>query len=142
MTGLSAQMYGDLKTLATNLNAVFIEKIAPALNSGVIITKDYIFDLFGRYIQYAIVRDIIVILFVVSIFAILPFRWKKVQAYDDTCHPANQGMSTSFFIAFAVCVVISWSYALSHTTEHLVQSIFIPELTIYEKIVDLKQSKP
>jgi len=62
MTGLSAQMYGDLKTIAINLSAIFTEKLAPAINSGAVITKDYVLDLFGRYIQYSITLDIITIL--------------------------------------------------------------------------------
>jgi len=46
---------------SNQLYADFTQKVVPLVAQGVQITKDYAFDLFGRYIKYLVISDSIAV---------------------------------------------------------------------------------
>lgn len=64
------QMYND-----------FVTKVLPTIQEGLVISKDYFFDLFGRYVKYLIVVDSIWVVFgliltIMGCEAVRIRRWK------------------------------------------------------------------
>lgn len=114
---------------------IFNKQLVPAIQQWAVLTKDYVLDLFWRYIQYAIAIDILSILFTLPILYLLYIWYKKVSA-NDTSREKDNTVMYCIFACIPLVFVIVMVYFVS---QHLLQSIFIPELTIYEKIVELKQ---
>ena len=49
----------------------FVTKMLPKVQEGLMITKDYFTDLFGRYVHYLIVIDIVWICFCIGVMVFL-----------------------------------------------------------------------
>ena len=59
----------------------FTNNILPKISEGLTITKDYFFDLFGRYINYLIVIDSLYIILCLLILIIVPIIFYKKRKY-------------------------------------------------------------
>ena len=141
MTWLSTEIYQDFKWGMWDLVNIFNQQLLPAISKWAVLTKDYILDLFWRYIQYAIAMDIFTIV-ICTIVVILFFKFMPmVRRYDNEINPSWSYNNFPLFIFYNIFIgilsVICIAMAIDAAT-HLIQSIFIPELTIYEKIVQLK----
>lgn len=135
---LATTIYTDFKGSMNDLYSVFTTQLLPALGQGVQITKDYVMDLFGRYIQYAIAMDIIMlIVYALLIAAAVRFFFRTRKKEESLRHDMAWAYRCMFFfmwfIPLILCVV-----GFCNRTQHLVQSIYIPEITVYEKIMDIK----
>lgn len=137
MTWLSSQIYSDLKGWMANAYEIFTTQMLPAIWEWLTVTKEYVMELFWRYIQYAIAMDIMLIVLYIGlcimwIVLMLKFWKKGVASRDDS--------SGWYPIAVIGCLPVSIIFFVLTfiRAQHLIQSIFIPELTIYEKIVDMK----
>lgn len=111
----------------------FVTKVLPTIQEGLVISKDYFFDLFGRYVKYLIVVDSIWIVFglILTIIGCV-LLYKSVSSktiYSDTAF----GFFTGGFFMFIIGV-----FVFMINTFNLIKTIYIPEVRIYEEIQYLK----
>lgn len=104
----------------------FVTNMLPKVSEGLMITKEYFTDLFGRYVQYLIVTDCIFIgigllLFFVGLFAL----FYEIKGKCD----ADGGL-----IVFGLFMATIGLFVISTNTFNLVKTIYIPEVRIYEEI--------
>ena len=112
----------------------FITKLLPQIQSGLTITKDYFFDLFGRYIKYLIITDflgfvisaLIVILFIVLGYKIA--RWIVKTQDEDTIF-----FSVLVSIPFIVCFIFAVISVYANTL-NLIKDYTVPEIRVYEEV--------
>lgn len=142
MTWLNQQIYSDFKGTMNSLVEVFNSQLLPAIQQWAVLTKDYVLDLFGRYIQYSIALDILSIVLILIVLYLFIFFFKKVYKYDCTLERSlNQWAATTFYSLLAWTAVFISTVHWVMATKHLIQTIFLPELTIYEKIIELKEGQ-
>lgn len=122
----------------------FTTKLLPTIQSGLSITKDYFIELFGRYIKYLIITDIVSIIESVClvILAIVIFRYAK-KSWNERATWANSSYANDripetlgFVIAlfFAIAGVLSF---FSNVND-LIKSVYVPEIRVYEEITDYR----
>lgn len=116
------QMYND-----------FVTKVLPTIQEGLVISKDYFFDLFGRYVKYLIVVDSIWIAFglIVTIIGCL-FVYNAVSSKSMDSETAGGVFALGGFL-FIIGV-----FVFMINTFNLIQTIYIPEVRIYKEIQYLK----
>lgn len=115
----------------------FTEKALPQIQQGLQITKDYFTDLFGRYVKYLIGVDIFyiilgVIFTIAGIIVLKKFiKWGNEDEWD------NPGivMGTLFL---GVAPIIIGIAMICVNTLNLVQTIYVPEISIYQAIQQLR----
>ena len=126
----------------------FVTKMLPAIQDGLVITKDYFLDLFGRYVKYLIVTDIITIVIGLTIFyfAIKWIRknWKLIKEYETEqaklkSYERDSDGATPYAavilvcsIAFFVCFII-----VTNNIYDLAKAVFVPEIRVYEELKPL-----
>lgn len=111
----------------------FVTKVLPAVQEGLVISKEYFFDLFGRYVKYLIVIDSI--LLAANVFAIIALIifWRmmatrKWYELGDGGFVIISGIVTLFSLLFALLP------GLFINTTHLIKDIYIPEVRVYEEL--------
>ena len=119
----------------------FTEKVLPKINEGLSITKDYFFDLFGRYVKYLIVEDVIYTVVFIA-FAIFAYKagntfWKrrteeieKDSYYSDFDVVIIWSIVSIIFYISSVFLLIN---AIS-SIMNVGKDIFVPEIRVYEEI--------
>ena len=110
----------------------FMTEVIPRVQEGLVITQEYFTDLFGRYITYLIVTDIMAIATVLAIFGISIWLMKvliKKGTEKDWEPEYSIGIISIIVINVAVAVPL-----LLKTSTDLVKVIYIPEVRIYEEI--------
>lgn len=140
MTWLSNEIYHDFKLSMSSLVDIFNQQLVPAIQKWVILTKDYVLDLFWRYIAYSIITDSLVILGSIILLSLFIYFLKKIKKYDDWLSEYNNNryMATFFYSFIVWWIVIVFLCCWIEAIRHIIQSIYLPEITIYEKIVELK----
>jgi TRAP-type C4-dicarboxylate transport system permease small subunit len=113
------QMYQDFTT-----------QILPQLQEGLIITKDYFLDLFGRYITYLIIVDSLLLLtsFITLLFGIYLIKktWSSIK--DE------EFIGLVFIVAIIpTCATLLFINSLNN----LIKDIYIPEIRVYQQINSL-----
>lgn len=122
----------------------FTTKLLPTIQSGLAITKDYFIELFGRYIKYLIITDIVSIVksLLLIVLAYVIFRYAKKswiarESWADSSYahdriPEALGFLIALlFTVFGVCAFFS-------SVNNLVKAIYIPEIRVYEEISDYR----
>lgn len=109
----------------------FVANVLPKVSEGLMITKDYFTDLFGRYVQYLIVTDCIFIgigllVLFLGLFAFVYEIKGKVDA------DGNLAIFGFLMIVFGFLVI-------SFNVFNLVKVLYIPEVRIYEEIQIMRQ---
>ena len=116
------QIYNDL-----------ITNVLPLAQEGLMITKDYFQDLFGRYIQYLLIMDSISLgLSIITIILFIFFTKWTIKNLKNEDNDTQVGVSL-FLIGIATILTIWFSCNLKNVT----QDIYIPEIRVYEKIQSL-----
>ncbi len=114
-----------LETIYTD----FTTKLLPKIAEGLVMTKDYFMDLFGRYATYIFITDIIyAVLCLIAIFATIYIGYKIYKAIDDITDP-----SMMFLIFLAVPLIFSITGFIQYSSE-AVKVKYIPEVVVFEKI--------
>lgn len=109
----------------------FVANVLPKVSEGLMITKDYFTDLFGRYVQYLIVTDCIFI----GIGLLLFFLGLSVMLYEiKGKYDAKGGL-----IFCGLCVMAVGLIVISLNVFNLVKVLYIPEVRIYEEIQIMRQ---
>ena len=110
----------------------FTTKMLPTIQEGLVITKDYFLDLFGRYVQYLIIFDSFqVVVSLLALFAAYK-SFHRFKAWVDSFEDGNPG---DFFCWFAfVIYVLFFFLSIVSGADDLLKDIFIPEVRIYEEL--------
>lgn len=120
----------------------FVENILPEIQKGLVITKDYFLDLFGRYVKYLIVVGIFetVLFLTLGIIGCLIVKkyWKQWKETDEADRYGVDGrrMGGVFLIVLSsVSLVLS-----TFSFESLIKTIYIPEISVYENLKSVTNS--
>lgn len=116
-----------LETIYTD----FTTKLLPKIAEGLVITKDYFTDLFGRYAHFLFIQDLIFtilcfIMFLVGTFMIYKgYKIQKENNYDD--------MSFPLFLFGGILMVIGIIFSM-HNGMNTVKDKYLPEIRVYEEL--------
>lgn len=111
----------------------FTTKVLPKVQEGLMISKDYFIDLYGRYIKYLIIQDSLLIglgllfLIVSAVSGYLLYKFYKNEErgyYDDPVH---------LFMICGISLVIGFILTIV-STSNLIKDFYIPEVRILEII--------
>lgn len=119
----------------------FVSNVLPQLQEGLTITYEYFVDLFGRYIHYLLISDILTGIFLVLSFSIMWFflvkniKWlKRIEYYNGEeilpgvlCFALSLGMLSAGILFF-------------DTIDNIVKDLYIPEVRVYEEIQYMRNS--
>ena len=115
----------------------FTTKLLPQIQAGLVISKDYFTDLFGRYIKYLIVADSmwLVIAAIIAgtgiIFAVQGFKLLKKNIGKSWAEEDARAFPFSFIgpvvAVLGLCMFIYYA-------ECLIKDIYIPEVRIYQTL--------
>ena len=127
---MSEQIYQDFTT-----------KLLPQIQTGLVITKDYFIDLFGRYIKYLIISDgvwlvIDLLVVVVLITKVIPFLVKKFYSYDEY---DEFRLLTGIIITISGVIVFFATLSFFDNVDNLIKDFYIPEVRVYEEIKNMNE---
>lgn len=109
----------------------FTTNLLPKIQEGLVITKDYFIDLFGRYVQYLIITDIImIVLWLLCIIVPLVCAYVFRKAIIE--HTEGGAFMLLILIPFPITFLIL-------ATDDLIKAIYIPEVRIMEEIQYMRQ---
>jgi len=104
----------------------FTEKMLPKIADGMVITKDYFADLFGRYIKYLIITDSLTAVICFSIAGLgiylLFFRWRENIIKNDG--------EILFFVSLGL-ILIPLTVG-GDAVFNVIKDIYIPEVRLWE----------
>lgn len=116
----------------------FTTKLLPQIQNGLVITKDYFLDLFGRYVKFLIVEDIFytvwgIICLVIGIILFKKFlKLTKKDSHIDDGHIAGM-------IFLGILPIIIGILMISINTLDLIQTIYVPEISVMQAISNFKK---
>lgn len=123
----------------------FTNKLLPQLQEGLSITKDYFVELFGRYVKYLIITDIIQIvacLLIITVGVVIALRarksWKERADWAKTWNN-DRNIETVGFITSTV-IILFGTIALFSSVTDLAKTLYVPEIRVYEEITSYRQS--
>jgi hypothetical protein len=115
----------------------FTTKLLPSIQEGLVITKDYFMDLFGRYVKYLIISDAIWMVLgpVISITAYKFVRFFLARRaltddYDDSRFGYALLVVASTLMVFVGVVIFLVKL------DDVVKDIYIPEVRVYQEITN------
>jgi hypothetical protein len=125
------------------LYADFTSKVLPKVSEGLMMTKEYFLDLFGRYIKYLIVTDLIfVALFLMGIGGFLWLLRTAKRKYGETVK-SNEGLSYhsktdpsgwGLLVAGSVLGIGLMLGGIAVQVVDISKAVFVPEIRIYEEL--------
>lgn len=125
----------------------FVNELLPTIQEGLVITKDYFVDLFGRYVTFLIITDVIALL-AAALTMYLMIRtsksfikkWKVVTAENEekSYYTRDTDSQTVYSMVIGVCFVgsIFASIAIYDQLIDISKAVFIPEVRVYEEVTD------
>lgn len=116
----------------------FTTKLLPQIQEGLSLTKDYFMDLFGRYIQYLLISDIItavgfLVVGCISLYAANRF-WQSYKSQKDHYSSSTPEIPATVLLIFSVFMFLG----VFSKTMDIVKDIYVPEIRVYEKLSDYK----
>ena len=115
----------------------FTTKLLPQIQQGLVITKDYFADLFGRYVKYLIVMDSLCIILGLTMFIVaLYFGLRKKTA--DWVKDGGSYSGRDFIYLPIVVIGLVGILMFFFSVGDLVKDIYIPEIRVIEKIQEFK----
>ena len=122
------QMYND-----------FVTKVLPKAQEGLIITKEYFTDLFGRYVHYLIIIDILSIVFEIILTATFILLTIKFINNGKKANYSEYDMPVYYLggiLTFILSIILVG--CIFKDIKNLIMTIYIPEVRIYQEIQYLK----
>ena len=113
----------------------FTTQLLPQIQEGLVITKDYFVDLFGRYVTYLLVVDTLaLVLLVLSVIGLVYAGVKMIKANmkDEDGDLAEMGYI--FGGTFIVVAIIILTIPLFEQVDKVAKDIFVPEIRVLEEI--------
>ena len=111
------------------LYETFTNDLLPTIQEGLVITQEYFTDLFGRYIQYLLITDILLLVLSVLGLIVCGFMIKKGVDLESDCN--------DWFIPFFILGGILGIFSLCgiiEMTGNVAKDIYIPEIRVYEEL--------
>ena len=129
--------------------ADFTGKLLPAIQSGLTITKDYAFDLMGRYVTYLLVVETIYLIMWLIIMALIIYLAKKlknaVSTLKDTDEPGKIVFMYVISAFFCLTFLLAWPRMITDFVENhvtrITKLIIVPELIVAKDIQSFTSSK-
>lgn len=122
-----------------NIYNDFITRFLPQVEKGLVITRDYFNDLFGRYVKYLLIVDSILLVLAVIVFVIgIIFTIKGLNA-EKTGFKWSSGEQdwgaekTTYFICGLIFIALGGVSMISGIMD-VSKDIFVPEVRVYEQI--------
>lgn len=112
----------------------FTTKLLPTIQEGLVITKDYFIEFFGRYIKYLIIKDSIYL----GLSIILLVAVSKMVLTSTSEHKGEENLEYAILIICGIPVAIICLICTITNTNNLIKDIYVPELRIYEEFKDYK----
>lgn len=115
----------------------FTTKLLPKIAEGLVMTRDYFTDLFGRYVHFLIVQDIIYLILSSIVLIITLFIFYRVYKWAII----DNNYEEPFFILsifLLIPLILSICGIINNTTE-IVKLKYIPEVVVFEKIKSFNQ---
>lgn len=108
----------------------FTTKLLPTIQEGLVITKDYFIEFFGRYVKYLIITDSIYLgLSIICLAAVFKMILTSASEYKKEKNPGDVlliGVSGILAFFFIMCVATN--------VNSLIKDIYVPELRVYEEL--------
>lgn len=121
------QMYNDFTT-----------KLLPQINEGLVITKEYFTDLFGRYIKYLIIQDSLILLLSIVFLVVAILVAKNLYLKHDDWEREDYDVKIILsFAAILFCGVLG-TILFTDSSLKIAKDIYIPEVRVYEELRELK----
>lgn len=117
-----------LETIYTDFTTELLPKIA----EGLVMTKDYFTDLFGRYVHFLIIQDII--LLVVSVITLIITLFICYKLYKQAKNDDFDLDPAYVFTMFLLLPLIFSIVGIVQNTTEIVKLKYIPEVVVFEKI--------
>lgn len=143
-----ATVYSDGKGMMGQLFDTFNNQFLPQIAQWLSITKDYFFDLFGRYVTYLIITDTIEAFYSIVMIVLVIILWKKVAGECIKNHEkAKETQRYYDWIWYGWAIAIWFSVTiicccfivvLVDDIKQLSLSITVPELRIYQEIQSMR----
>ena len=119
-----------------------INDVLPTIQKGLVITKDYFVDLFGRYVKYLIVTDAMWALLgflLFAGFAIVVYRKRHLLTELDEYNVFLTARAGGTWAALIISVCVGLPILLVNLDD-LIKDIFIPEIRVYEELKSFTQT--
>ena len=120
-----------LETIYTD----FTTKLLPKIQEGLVITKDYFIDLFGRYIKYLIVVDTISLILLLGLFFVGVYFCRKALNSKDT-GDYTRGWADWRVAMFAVSI-LAMAFGIGFAINAgilLAKDLYIPEIRVFQQL--------
>lgn len=114
----------------------FTTKLLPQIQEGLVITKDYFTDLFGRYIHYLVIKDAISLGVSFIILLALIFTLKGVYEWVKSYEQKSIWDSNDRYIGLCIhilLIIIALGTTFYYAT-NLIKDKYIPEIRVYEEL--------
>lgn len=116
----------------------FNTQILPQINEWILLTKEYAFDLLGRYIEYAIWRNSITLwIMIMGVMLIIFFRNKRYKWCEIKNENTDNNDIWGWFALGSLCILfctISLLYTCGIYVENIIQLIYVPEVYVYQQL--------
>lgn len=110
----------------------FTKNMLPKIQEGLVIGRDYFQDLFGRYVHYLLITDIMwTVLFSILLLAVIIPSYK----YRQEILEETQGMAFMFIAFFSITFMIGIMVNLFDC----IKDIYIPEIRVIEIMQEYKR---
>lgn len=112
----------------------FTTKLLPTIQEGLVITKDYFLDLFGRYIKYLIITDLLwaFVFLILSVVSLIYAKKLWKYQWDNSDYIDHSGF---FFLGVIFTgIFIFGTIAFITRVTNVVKDVYIPEIRIYEQL--------
>lgn len=130
----------------------FSDKLLPLVAQGFSLTKDYAFDLFGRYVKFLILTDAMSIAALLLMIFITLYIVRKTNKFGWEKHDRpmsyHNGNTKYEVLVWPVFVVIGGIIAtfvmglgLWHKTKDLTMDVTVPEVRIYYIIKEYQSNE-
>jgi len=109
----------------------FTTKLLPKIAEGLIVTKDYFMDLFGRYAHFLFIRDLIyTVLCFLGLVVVGIVRYKLIK--KSISDGGWNGAETSLMF-FLIPIFFLFMGFINYGT-YTIQDKYVPEIRIYQEI--------
>ena len=115
--------------------ADFVSNVLPKVQEGLVITQDYFMDLFGRYVQYLLVIDSVLLAMSVLGVVIVPYTVYKFKAwiFEEDTYGLMFERIMPLFVVLSTIFILSF-IGLFANGSNLAKDIYIPEVRVYEEL--------
>lgn len=120
----------------------FLVKVAPQLDKGFQLTKDYVMDFFGRYVTYLRVISgfgtFICLLFSIAFIWAIKHSLRKEynKKYETTDYVYEDHVRELVCIIGGLLAVLSIVFFFGFLVD-FIKAVYIPDIVIFEKILSL-----